>query len=90
MHPTARLDDDQGPVGRLSIELLDEALTLARGSGRPAHEILADFAETVTRLVDAWPSRGWFFLPIVQRLCEELPIALTPSLWRLLVRLRAE
>jgi tetratricopeptide (TPR) repeat protein len=93
---TAELDaqvslvDDDNAVERLSHELLEAALALARGSRRAAGEAIADFAHIVALLVDAWPKISLSLRSVIQRLCEELPVVLTPSLWRVLVRLRAE
>ncbi len=73
---------------KISGILLESALNLSllkESTGSVADE----FAGIVTQLVDAGSSLGKEYRPVVQRLCEELPLSEAKYLWPLLIRLRA-
>lgn len=68
--------------------LLESALNLSLL--KESTESVADeFAGIVIQLVDADSSLAKEYRPIIQRLCEELPLSETKFLWPLLIRLRA-
>lgn len=70
--------------------LLESALDLSVPSSGESPHAATEFAELVTRILEAWPSVGTIYRPVVQRLSEKLPIEDVSHLWPLLVRLRAE
>ncbi|MCQ3974872.1 MAG: hypothetical protein DPW09_15635 [Anaerolineae bacterium] len=54
-------------------------------------EPVTEFSDIMMHLAEAWPAMAPTMLkPIIQRLCEELPISQAKYLWPVLVRLRAK
>jgi hypothetical protein len=70
------------------IVLLESALNIARAV-EPPREVLEEFRDLVTRIVDVWPSSATDFRPMIERFCDELSIAQVKRLYPLLLRLRA-
>ncbi len=70
--------------------LLDIALHIARATGTSAQEVMTEFTQIVSRLLDAVPSLAHTFRLAIQGLCDGLPTTHVQVLWPLLIRLRAE
>ncbi len=68
--------------------LLESALNVSR-SVRPPEQLLPEFSDLITQMLDAWPKMAHLFRPVVQRVCEELPIAAARHVYPLVLRLRA-
>jgi tetratricopeptide (TPR) repeat protein len=77
---------ESGDMCRL---LIESVLNISIAVQLP-QDVIAEFADLLTQLVGVWHSMIPVCRPIVQRLCEELPIAQGQQFWPLLVRLRAE
>lgn len=52
--------------------------------------ITAEFGRITIQVIEAWREPAQEYRPIIQRFCEELPLAHAKDLWPLLIRLRAE
>lgn len=71
------------------IILLESALNLAltvQSKGSTEEE----FGNIVISIVEAWRAAAYEYKPIIQRLCEELPLTDAKYLWPLLIRLRCD
>ena len=68
--------------------LLEAALNLARCEVTRGERV-SRFAEIISELAGAYPQLGEIAQPIVQEMCNDLPIGQTPELWRLNLRLRS-
>lgn len=68
--------------------LLESALNLSRAT-QPPNNVLSEFGDLVTRMVQAWSSLVPIFRPVIQRFCDELPISQAKHFYPLLLRLRA-
>jgi len=73
----------------LCASLVESALNVAIAAQRP-QDMVAEFAEMLTQLVETWRPMIALCKPIVQALSEALPISDAQRLWPLLIRLRAE
>jgi len=82
---------DYGVLGELDEVhslLLDSALNVSIAA-QPPENVITSFADLVGQLVEVSHPLMRLSRPLVQRLCEELPISQAVHLWPLLVRLRA-
>lgn len=52
---------------------------------RPSRDVITEFVELITQLLEAWNTMKSQYTPIIQRLCEELPIAQAQQFWPLLL-----
>lgn len=69
--------------------LIESALNLAIAA-HPLRDVIAEFVDLLTQLVETWSSMIPTCRPIVQLLTEDLPISQAQQFWPLFVRLRAE
>jgi hypothetical protein len=69
--------------------LLDASLNISVRE-QPLESVADEFVNLLTTLVNTWRPMVDVAKPIVQRLCEELPISQAKHFWPLLIRLRAE
>ena len=69
--------------------LVEPALNVAL-SAQSSQDSIAEFVALLTQMIEVWPPIISLLKPIIQRLCEELPISQAGQFWPLLVRLRAE
>ena len=76
------------PKDEAVLVLLESALNLSR-STETDDNILPEFANLVTGMVEAWSALISDFRPVVQRFVDELPISQARHLYPLLLRLRA-
>jgi len=73
----------------LSGRLMEAALNLSRCE-LTSSERVSEFAAIVADLASAWPRLGQAVLPIIQEMCDDLPIGQTAEMWRLNLRLRSQ
>ncbi len=73
----------------LFLVLVESALNISIAAQLP-QDVISEFADLLRQLVETWDSMMPECRPMVQRLCEELPISQAQKFWPLLVRLRAE
>ena len=74
---------------KINVVLLESALGLALAIV-PKGSAAAEFRRIVIKMIEACREPAQQYRPIIQRLCEELPLAYAKDLWPLLIRLRAE
>jgi tetratricopeptide (TPR) repeat protein len=67
--------------------LIEIALNIAQCSP-PNGRIMDEFASILSTLCRTWPAVSELARPLVQRLCEEAPLAESEALWRLNLNLR--
>ncbi len=71
--------------------LFETALNLSIAVQASPEEVIIEFRDIMTPLAEVWPAMTPATLkPIIQRLCEELPVSQAQHLWPLLVRFRAQ
>ena len=68
--------------------LLESALNLALAA-KSKESVAAELTSITIKIVEAWNTTIREFRPVIQRLCDELPIRHARDLWPLLIRLRA-
>ncbi len=79
----------KGPSQREIATLFMEAvLSVSRCAATPEARV-SEFESIVSELVLAWPFLGEVARPLVQRLCEDLPLVQSMGMWRLNLRLRS-
>ena len=93
-HLAKRLDNQLPNEGsdektKLGSSLLESALNLGLAA-IPKDSAAAEFGKIVIQIIETWGEPAREYRPIIQRLCEELPLAYAKDLWPLLIRLRAE
>jgi len=69
--------------------LFESALNISIAA-QPSGDVIAEFADLLTQIVKNWHSIIPTVKPIVQRLCEELPVRQAQQFWPLLIGLRAD
>lgn len=69
--------------------LIDSALNLAIASN-PIYNRMEVLAEILLKMISVWKSVIPRIKPLIQRLCEELPISQAKHLWKVLYQLRVE
>jgi tetratricopeptide (TPR) repeat protein len=79
--------DPQSITEEVGATVLEVALNLSRANEMVADRV-RDFSTSVAQLASECPSLGVVVRPIIQRICEDLPIELATELWRLNLRLR--
>jgi hypothetical protein len=67
--------------------LLEAALHISKAV-QPSGNVTAEFVDIVTQLLRTWSALIPKYRPMIQRLCEELPIAQAQEFWPLVVQLR--
>lgn len=83
-------DEDFDEAQFIFLRLFESALNLSLAV-QTTTEVIPEFRDIITQLAAAWPKMISAPLrPIIQRLCEELPIHQAKQLWPLLVYLRAQ
>ncbi len=70
------------------LELFEAALHISKAV-QLSTNVTAEFADIAAQLLKAWPAMIPKYKPIIQQLCEELPIAQAQEFWSLAVQLRA-
>jgi hypothetical protein len=68
--------------------LLESALNISIAA-RPSGDVISEFSDLVKQLVEISATMLQTWKPIIQRLCEELPLSQAYQLWPLFIRLRA-
>ena len=71
-----------------SRQLLETALNLSQCE-QTTETRVSLFAGIVADMASEWPAFGRAVMPIVQQLCDQLPISQTLEVWRLNLRLRS-
>jgi len=71
------------------IFLLEPALNVSLAT-QPPQDSTAEFVALLTQMVEVWPAIVPVLKPVIQRLCEELPVSKAGQFWPLIVQLRAE
>lgn len=82
-------NNDLSGQDEVSLRLLETALHISKAV-QTSENVTTEFLDIVTQLIEAWSVLMSIFKPIIQRLCEELPISQAHQFWPLLVRLRAK
>lgn len=73
----------------LKVFLLDSARHLALAT-QQRDSVSSEFAGISSDIIEAWNECIKVYRPIIQRMCDELPIDYAKDIWPLLLRLRAE
>ena len=82
-------DDGFDEKAKINAVLLESALFLALAVV-PKDSSAAEFGRITIQMIESWGDPAKEYRPIIQRFCEELPLAHARDLWPLLIRLRAE
>jgi hypothetical protein len=82
-------DDDSGEKAKIRASLFESALALS-AAVLPNDSAAAEFGRITIQMIEAWRDSAPKYRPIIQQLCEELPLGHAKGLWPLLIRLRAE
>ena len=82
-------ENDIARQNEIQPRLLETALHISKAV-QSSENVTTEFLDIMTQLMETWSALIPLFKPIIQRLCEELPISQAHQFWLLLVRLRAE
>ncbi len=82
-------EESSGDPIEIMMILLEAALNLSVAV-QPKGAVAAEFGGITMEIVEAWGAALQTYRPLIQRLCEELPILHAKDLWPLLIRLRAD
>ena len=82
-------DSSENSARELSLLLAEWALNISLAA-RESQNVISDFVEMLTQMLDIWPPMGSVIKPVIQSLYEELPITQSQSFLTLYLRLRAD
>lgn len=82
-------DIPDGKAFRESSLLLAEWALNISIANQQIQNVIVDFVSILTHLVQIWPSMTPVIKPIIQCLCEELPINQSQQFWPLIIQLRS-
>lgn len=85
-----RTESDAGSLPKDIGGLLLEAALNISIREESSDSVMSEFVRILTELINAWQPMIGVCKPIVQRLCEELPVSQAKQFWPLLIKLRAE
>ena len=79
--------EDLDKLRDISLILLESAFNVSTAT-QQNQNVIAEFVDLLTQLVEILNVMKPVIKPIVQRFCEELPISQAKQFWMLLLRLR--
>jgi len=84
----AAAEPDGGVEQHEAISLLLESALNLSVAARPSANVYAEFSGILTQLWDAWPVMVAVCRPMIQRLCEEIPVSYAQHFWPLFLQIR--